>query len=690
MKKTLSLLLVFILALAAAAVPASADSELQQVLASVKERIAPTDGFETFNSETDDDSGNITYNFYWESSSDGNYKDMSVTALSDGTITQYCFYDDSVNYYSGKATINKPTYAQALSKAQELFKKLNPSLYDHVTITPQQKNEDFENGVYSFYVQRVENGIPVAGDDGYLSVSPDLLSITDFYITYTRGVTFPKPENVIGTDAAKKAFAEKIGMKLTYRTDYDYKEKTRTVYTVYVPGLSDTYIDAFTGESHKAERLGFYPMREELSAGDSVDYKKADFSEAELTELDNVSGLMSIESIDKAVRANSVINITKKMTRSSCSLYKDSFEKDRYYYNLAFDEKSGDEGVRITADAKTGEIYSFYRYGEYSDKVNVKPEKAKDIAVSAAQKLAPAHVKADGTGDYLFDGDNLGNKYGDDYSFTFTRTVNSISFPEDSITVSVDPSTGKISNYYFNFSNIDFPPLDKCITAEEACEKLFEYRGMELEYIPELGNNDNEYDFAVDKMTLVYSPDEKASWVLDAESGKPDEDEEIVIPEYTDISGHYGEDAINRLREYGIGFSTDSFEPNKPITQKEFANLLVHVFNWRSPVIIDDEETSDYSYAKRRGIIKDENVSDRSITRLEAATYIIRAMGIEEYAMLKGIYVSPFNDVPEESIGITAILSAMKVINGSSGSFNPQGTLSRADAMIMVYNYLNS
>ena len=67
---------------------------------------------------------------------------------------------------------------------------------------------------------------------------------------------------------------------------------------------------------------------------------------------------------------------------------------------------------------------------------------------------------------------------------------------------------------------------------------------------------------------------------------------------------------------------------------------------------------------------------------------MIRAMGAEEYAKYNDIYVPPFNDVTENK-GYIALLSAMGVVSGDgSGNFNPSHEITRAESVVMIYNYL--
>ena len=74
--------------------------------------------------------------------------------------------------------------------------------------------------------------------------------------------------------------------------------------------------------------------------------------------------------------------------------------------------------------------------------------------------------------------------------------------------------------------------------------------------------------------------------------------------------------------------------------------------------------------------------------REEAAVYMIRAIGAENYAKYNDIYVTPFNDVTENK-GYIALLSAMGVLSGDgNGNFNPNREMTRAESIIMIYNYL--
>ena len=293
MKKLLSVILAVLLMLSA--IPALAEDDMQRTLGIIKERIGPTDEFDEFrSSEMSDCDGNTTYNFYWSSSNEENDKRMRITALSGGIITDYHFYDSAYDGAENKATINRPSYDEARKKAAELLKTLNPDVADKLVLSTFDETESIGGGDFVFRLQRTENGIPVRGDDGSVSVSEKLDRITDMSLTYTAGASFPSPDGTIAQEAAKEAFKSEIGMEMQYKTKYEWKKNERTVYPVYVVKKYNTYIDAFTG---KAREINQSPILYRNSGGGDAkesEQMAADFSEAELKEIENIAGLLSL------------------------------------------------------------------------------------------------------------------------------------------------------------------------------------------------------------------------------------------------------------------------------------------------------------------------------------------------------------------------------------------------------------
>ena len=67
---------------------------------------------------------------------------------------------------------------------------------------------------------------------------------------------------------------------------------------------------------------------------------------------------------------------------------------------------------------------------------------------------------------------------------------------------------------------------------------------------------------------------------------------------------------------------------------------------------------------------------------------MVKVLGFDEIASIEGIYIPMFSDVTK-NIGYISILNGIGVIKGFDGKFNPDNYITRADAMVMIYNYLS-
>ena len=168
--------------------------------------------------------------------------------------------------------------------------------------------------------------------------------------------------------------------------------------------------------------------------------------------------------------------------------------------------------------------------------------------------------------------------------------------------------------------------------------------------------------------------------------------ERETVGEYTDISGHWAENAIKTLARFGICFSGNEFKPDSEITEKEFVALIMSAVSDNSPICITKSVIDNFgTYAPvSHGILKNgEEATDNAVTRSKAALWFARAMGYGDIAELSRIFVTPFSDVTE-NIGAVAILSGLGVLNGTGdNTFSPNAHLTRAAAAMMIYNYYN-
>ena len=206
---------------------------------------------------------------------------------------------------------------------------------------------------------------------------------------------------------------------------------------------------------------------------------------------------------------------------------------------------------------------------------------------------------------------------------------------------------------------------------------MFEDFVYEKLYIPTKNESDATCAFA----TPVYCFTDYYSRNYDPFTGEalfPQDSGKII--EYTDVCGHYAENAINTLRKYGIGYEDGKFEPDAIITKSQFKILTNAIFNYVSTPLIFKNEIVNTT---------DENESNDPLTRAQACAMLIEEMGYSEVAKLDNIYISPFADV-KEFVGHISILKEMGVVSGNGmGEFHPEDFLTKGEAAVMLYNYLN-
>ena len=682
MKKLLCLVLIFVIFVSTVAFADSA--EMEKVLLIVKERIPSTEMFDRMDSRiTTGANGRASYRFNWMSETDENAGELSVTATNSGIITNYYRLTREESRDSS-LSVHRKTHAEVQPAAEAFLKKINPYIAEKLMVSSAAMHESLRATYYDFQVQRVENGLPVYGDTGHITVNPDGETVESFSIRYTEGLEFGV-EELISPKAAKKAYGEKLGLKLYYTLRYENGK--REAVAVYAPkGAYNEYISAVSGEvvspiepDYSGENHKF--MAEESVMNDSAS-ASGSLSSAEKAELSAVEGLITKEKAAEIVISSKVLPLNESYKGQYFNLSKDYYDTKQYYWNISFE---GDEGYAdAQVDALTGRITSFYKSHKNSDEEKIAPEQARKIANTTMSVLAPELFPADGKGPYV------PGEYTGDYTFNWTRYENGIPFEGGNAHVTIDSTNGDVVDFYLMHQHIDFPSLEGIVSEEIALERMFKQTDFEPCFIKTCSEKGRKF---YNKAMAVYML-ENSNPVLKAENGEllyGNGTAEEIAP-YTDLSGHFAEEAAILLREYGVGFSGGKFLPDEVITQKDLIALLNNIFYNGGDVLLGESFAYDSVYAKatHNGIITEQEYSpEGSVTREMAAVMLIRAMGLEEAANLQGIYISPFADVTE-NVGYVAILTAMGIFKGDeNGKFNPDYPITRGESAVMLVNYLS-
>ncbi|QZY55485.1 S-layer homology domain-containing protein [Crassaminicella profunda] len=195
--------------------------------------------------------------------------------------------------------------------------------------------------------------------------------------------------------------------------------------------------------------------------------------------------------------------------------------------------------------------------------------------------------------------------------------------------------------------------------------------------------------------------------------------ERLIIPKFKDIGGHWAEEYIKKLYSLDV-FDENSvfFTPDVPFTRGEFTKGVMRVCNIR-PSLEDMKKPSrrrgkqpkevspfkdvpvndpDYKYIKDAiekkiisGVTKDLFKPDKPLTKAQAITILIKALGFESKAPTPGFYTSFTDDnkIPNWAKDSIYMAKEIGLIHGDNyNRINPNKNITRAESSEMLVRFL--
>lgn len=196
--------------------------------------------------------------------------------------------------------------------------------------------------------------------------------------------------------------------------------------------------------------------------------------------------------------------------------------------------------------------------------------------------------------------------------------------------------------------------------------------------------------------------------------------ERLIVPKFRDVAGHWAQDDIEKLYSLDVFEGTPTFfAPDAPMTRVEFTRAIVKGANMRASIEEQPRKTSrsrsktvevspfrdvpisspDYQYIKEgvdKGIISGISAShfgpEDSLTRAQAITIMIRALGFEHMAPTPGYRTSFADDltIPNWAKDSVYVAREVGLISGDAyNRLNPNQVLTRGEAASMLVRFLN-
>lgn len=639
---------------------------------------------------------------------------VSIALDSTGDILRYYSYR---NMDQDTSKLPKISRDEAKAKAEGIIEKINPQILGDLKLKEDTRNASIYDRTYHFEYIRTYNGIVFPSNRIAVEIDKQTGELTSYNKTWSRDVSFPTAEKILSLKEAQEAYIKNLGLRLTYNAVSE-KDAIK-VYAAYTPIYdSRYYIDALTGERFSQDLyidMAFNESAKQMADRDVyMDQGSIALTPEEMEAVEEVSGLLAQKEAEKIARELKVLELDDEFLLEGASLSKSWPDRTNYHWNLYFVKTPDEDGkdyrdVNVGINAKTGEIVSFNTNHSYREEAaKFDREAAKKIVEEFLNEIQPEKFK-ETEYDEISDGEITypEGELPTYQRFNYTRMVEGIPFSNNGIGVGFDAVTGKIQSYSLDWYDVEFPSIENAVELEKMYEIFFKEIGLELQYIS--AGNDIVYVKSpvedADKKTeakLVYAVNTNKPIRFDADTGailnndgKPYKEKKVL--EYTDISDHYAKNQIEMLAQIGVGLEGPELKPDEKIKQKDFLLLISQVLNgyefYGKNTLSSDEETENlYKMLMRQGIIKeDEKNPEDYLTREDSVKFAIRALNYGKLAELSDIFNCTFKDKDEinpELVGHVVIAKGLKIVNGYGEYFRPKEELKRADALIIIYNYL--
>lgn len=720
MKRRLLSLLLTVSVLCSLALPAFAAQSTDERLAAVTLKVKGTLGLDTqdytdFYGQVSEELLAPTWYLDWR----GEQDTLSISATEQGKILSYHRSSYTSAPYTGTFSPSFPAgdLDSARAAAQAFLKKV---LTAGESFTMEERgNNSLSATTYRFGGEILLNGLS-AGLTYSISLRCEDNAVTSFYRDDLNGRVMgeiPSAEPAIPPRQAA-SLRSTLSMRLEY-----VRSESDPIYAIlrYLPEYSDEYyVDAMTGELVNLSQL----TRELEKGMDAVGGKGESSNDTmvsapaapapaptltptEQAGVEKLEGVLSRDALDNKARAVKQLGLDS-YTLSSVN-YNVSREKDDDTVTATLIYGKQVEGLSwrrtLTLDARTGALQSLYSSGSMPE---AGVERTVDVA--AAEQIARDFLKVQCPAQYgktqaNGSSDAASNERRIFHSFTFTQQENGYFFPDNAISVGVDSTDGSISSFSMHFDDsVTFQNPQGILTMDQAIDAWMNTYTVKLGYImvpTALDYAKPEYrplmDYGIGylyRLVLGYQLTREDYLLgIDAMTGAPVapswQTEERTIS-YTDLSGHWAQDKLERLAKYGVGYWEPQFRPDQGATQLDLIALMASTRGYRYDPAGENAADQLYQYAYDLGIIAKGERSDTTVlTRSAAVKLILDALGYSSVAQLQGIFRTKFADdsaIPAAHYGYVALGQGLGMLSGNpDGTFSPNAQVTRAQAAVMLY-----
>lgn len=166
---------------------------------------------------------------------------------------------------------------------------------------------------------------------------------------------------------------------------------------------------------------------------------------------------------------------------------------------------------------------------------------------------------------------------------------------------------------------------------------------------------------------------------------------------YSDISGHFAAEYIERLSDNGIisGYPDGSFKPDAFVTRAEFSKMITLAFSINSTgaARFTDVKNSDWyaEYVNKLAsaeIIKGYNgvfSPDNNISRQDAALILYRVILMNDITLEgKDVNFADFSSISDYAGEAVTVMASNEILRGDGTNFYPLNNITRGETAVMI------
>lgn len=677
MKKIISLAIAFLMIFSVSVTSFAAESDsadFEKYIKIVKGRITVDDDAYVFDDYRKSDN---SVTLVWKSKDEENYGTIRVTIDSDEDITSFSGDTNEENPQS--YDISKRLSDEKLKElAAEFAKKMAPKKSEHfkaekVNVRRYEKNLD---ATVNFV--RYENGIEVSDSSMSVEMNAYTGEVTYYNMFFKEFSEIESNENLIGIEKAREFYKDKLGYELTYFVKRQNDGKTES-FLAYSPKKGSYYsIDAKTGDlfSRSVIFREFQNSKAEDAAASDAGNGAALKKEEQAT-LEEIKALPSKDEITSKIKGITEFNISDKYELSEFNIYKcDGDYIARAEFDYRVKETDGNYKYfykSVEYNLTTSKIVSFSGNNDAAnDKGDIKSEILKKTCSDFADKYY-SDIKNSLTS---VEDENKNGIY-------LRRCENGIGVQGEGLNISADSKTGEITSVRFSWSKTEFAKPNPQKTLADLYEKILSDDNFKLVYATKTNDDNTKKDIAKLVYTLksneIYSPDTLEKLNYDRTQKVTKE-----FTGYTDIENHYVKDYAIALGNIGIYFDENTLKPDEAVTQKDFLAILGKAMH------SSDSDGRLYKYAEIEYLDGDKLDDNAFVSRISAIRYIINGKGYKTIAKMNNVFKKIFSDVPEDLTGYASLGAGFKIVSDKADKLNYNDNLTRAEALVMIYNLINN